>query len=40
MIINGIGFESNQMMTRYRINKITGVLPVDTDDSDDSGNDQ
>mgnify|MGYP000012003661 FL=1 len=40
MIINGIGFESNQMMTRYRINKITGVLPIDTDDSDDSNNDQ
>ena len=40
MIINGIGFESNQMMTRYRINKITGVLPIDTDDSDESNNDQ
>ncbi len=31
MIIYGTGFESNQMMTKYRINKVTGVLPVDSD---------
>ena len=32
MIINGIGFESNQMLTKYRINKVTGVLPIDNDE--------
>ncbi|MDR2684745.1 MAG: LPS export ABC transporter periplasmic protein LptC [Prevotellaceae bacterium] len=31
MIINGIGFESNQMLTKYRINKVTGILPIDED---------
>lgn len=29
MIINGIGFESNQMLTRYKINRVTGVVPID-----------
>jgi len=29
LIINGIGFESNQTLTNYRTQKVTGVLPVD-----------
>lgn len=34
MIINGIGFESNQMLTRYKINRVTGIVPIDeTEDS-------
>lgn len=32
MIIHGIGFESNQMLTKYRINKVTGVLPIDSEE--------
>ncbi len=31
MIINGVGFESNQMLTRYHINKVTGILPIDNE---------
>ena len=34
MIINGIGFESNQMLTRYQINKVTGILPIDSEETD------
>lgn len=40
MIINGIGFESNQMLTKYRINKVTGVLPIDSAEETDSINNQ
>lgn len=36
MVINGIGFESNQMLTKYRINKVTGVLPIDAEEESDT----
>jgi len=36
MIINGIGFESNQMLTKYHINKVTGILPVDSEEETDT----
>jgi LPS export ABC transporter protein LptC len=28
-IINGVGFESNQEMTKYQVKNTTGVIPVD-----------
>ncbi len=34
-IINGIGFESNTMLTRYTIKKPTGVIPVDEEEESD-----
>ncbi|MDR0828562.1 MAG: LPS export ABC transporter periplasmic protein LptC [Prevotellaceae bacterium] len=34
MIINGLGFESNQTLTIYRINKVTGIIPLDNDSTE------
>jgi LPS export ABC transporter protein LptC len=36
MIINGLGFESNQTLTKYRINKVTGILPIDNDSTENT----
>ena len=32
LIINGIGFESNQTLTNYRTHQVTGILPVDEEE--------
>ena len=32
LIINGIGFESNQTLTQYKTSRVTGILPVDEEE--------
>lgn len=34
MIINGVGFEANQMLTKYHINQVTGIFPIDSEEND------
>ena len=37
-IIEGVGFESNEEMTRYTIRNTTGIFPVERNAEEDSGN--
>lgn len=36
-IIEGFGFESNQEMTQYRVNRPTAIIPIDRDKKGDKG---
>jgi len=33
LIIKGIGFESNQTLTNYRTRQVTGILPIDNEET-------